>query len=100
MTANEFNNELKTILDANDEKKAKSLVEKFMLELSVEISNTTAHKVTALTGGLVSGLLRQYADAIDKHTDIHGKMLATVFFAGAKTTVYSANVPLGIGEEK
>ena len=100
MTSNEFHGMLKTMLVSNDEKGLKSLVEKFVYELSLDISAMTAHKVTSLTGGLVSGLLRQYADAIDKHTDTHGKMLATVFFAGAKATVYSANVPLGVGEEK
>lgn len=79
MTANEFHGMLETVLVSHDEKGLKSLVEKFVYELSLDISAMTAHKVTSLTGGLVSGLLRQYADAIDKHTDTRKNACNSIF---------------------
>ena len=100
MTSNEFHKHMEDAAKRKDAKAVEMLCQKFINELSVDISKTIANKCTALTGGLVAEMLRRYAAEVEENTATEGKMLSMAVFLDAKQNTYRVEVPLGVGEEK
>ena len=99
MTSNEFHKAMGEAAKKDDAKAVAMLCQKFVQELSIDISKTIANKCTALTGGLVAEMLRRYAAEVEENTASEGKLLSAVVFAEVKQNVYRMEVPLGAGEE-